>query len=81
MFRVGDRIKCIRKPDVGSWQLNDSNPIDKIYKVAHLHAREPYIQLKDHEGWFDIKHFILSERISLSEIEWLDRVQENFKEF
>ena len=79
MFKIGDRVRCIAKPAGHQYPLKDHNCIGKIYIVTKYGSNDS-IALRGETGYFDSVRFTKAESAT-SEIEWLDRVQENFKEF
>lgn len=91
MFKIGDKVKCIT-----SISERDGGPrVGEVYKVVsanenHIGVYCPRI-MSGHSYSIDIKHgfrpnwgnqcFILIEKPPIkNDIEWLDRVQSNFKD-
>lgn len=80
MFKVGNIIKCICKPDLGAFTFRDNdNCVGKFYKVKANHPIEEYIQIENEFGWFDNNLFTYKKELN-NEIDYLNAFQQNFKE-
>jgi len=79
MFKIGDKVKCITKPPRGHFQLSHAEKcVGEIYTVSLVKSPE-IIQLKNEYGNFNPNNFKLFKD-NLSEIDYLDAFQLNFKE-
>ena len=77
-FKIGDKVRCIKKPELDHFQLKDKyNFIGKLYIVNGYLNEGSIIKLKGEEGCFSFELFRLSER---NEIDHLDSIQQNFKD-
>ena len=76
MFKIGDKIKCIKKPKTWQFQLK-GNCVGKFYKIKRIHPN--FIEIENEDGWFTSKLFILYREL-LTEIDFLNAIQQNFKE-
>lgn len=78
-FKVGQKVRCIRKPLMHQFQLDD-NPIGKIYTVAEFNDNIaiPIIRIMRWHGAFEADNFAPINH-KLSEIDWLDAVKRNFE--
>lgn len=81
MFKIGDKVKCINQPLAHQYQFKDlHNCIGKVYKVERIEqGSNACVSLKDEHGWFSMNLFVISKEC-LTEIDYLDAFQQNFKE-
>lgn len=82
MFKVGDKVKRIGEcGDLGTNMIKGN-----IYTVVKMARASNGVLLKEVEGWWDASCFQLVEHSEIkknpikTEVEWLDRVRDNFKE-
>lgn len=79
MFKIGDRVKCITQPSQWQYQLSHKDDcIGKVYVITKI--TEDCINLKNETGNFTPWNFKKVINENLSEFDWLDQIQFNFKE-
>lgn len=80
MFKISDKVKCIKLPHKGQYQLNSGEKaIGLIYKIRRLSYSNTILELYGEDGLFNRENF---EKVNdpKTELEFLDAFQENFKE-
>jgi len=80
MFRIGDRVKCKTVPHKDNYQLKaGNNCVGKMYTIINIHP-QGFLRFKNEDnGWFNPEFFILYKEL-LTEIDYLNAFQQNFKE-
>lgn len=76
MFKIGDKVKCTKKPSNHYYQFKDPDPVGKIYKVIGFGRTENSVILEGETGYFGegsgLK-VVVSKEIK-NDVDWLDAI-------